>query len=131
MRGQRRYHGAMRRVRIWPRRYHRRWQVLEGRDQQGHPCRRLLHWLSYDCRQSFRQRFLPLEELYFAQVAAAALGPFVATNLIDSYDFDGDGFLSLAELMQDRSPEKGFEGALAGVASGMAPEALAACDEGL
>lgn len=69
--------------------------------------------------------FVPLEELFLAQIAAAALGPFVATNLIDSYDFGGDGFLSLAELMQDRSPEKGFEGALAGVASGMEPETLA------
>lgn len=69
--------------------------------------------------------FVPLGELAFAQVAAAALGPFVATNLIDSYDFGGDGFLSLAELMQDRSPEKGFEGAIASVSSGMAPETLA------
>ena len=70
--------------------------------------------------------FVPLEELYLAQLAAAAFGPLVATNLIDSYDFDGDRFVSLAELMQDRSPEKGLEGALASVASGMAPEALSA-----
>ena len=75
--------------------------------------------------ENSRSAFVPLEELYLAQIAAAALGPFIATNLIDSYDFGGDGFLSLAELMQDRSPEKGFEGALAGVASGMEPETLA------
>ena len=54
--------------------------------------------------------FVPLEELYLVQVAASAFGPLVATNLIDSYDFDGDGFLSLDELMQDRVPEEGFEG---------------------
>lgn len=69
--------------------------------------------------------FVPLEELYLAQVAAATLGPFLAANLIDSYDFGGDGFVSLAELMQDRAPDKGLEGALAGVALGMAPETLA------
>lgn len=81
------------------------------------------HRLVADRRQV---AFVPLEELYLAQLAAAALGPLVATNLVDSYDFDGDGFVSLAELMQDRSPEKGLEGALASVASGMAPEALSA-----
>ena len=70
--------------------------------------------------------FVPLDELYLAQIAATALGPLVATNLIESYDFDGDGFVSFAELLQDRRPEKGLEGALATVASGMAPEALAA-----
>ncbi len=70
--------------------------------------------------------FVPVEELYLTQVAATALGPFVAANVIQSYDFDGDGFVSLAELMQDRSPEKGLEGALANVATSMAPEVLSA-----
>ncbi|MDD9999402.1 MAG: EF-hand domain-containing protein [Rhodospirillaceae bacterium] len=70
--------------------------------------------------------FVPVEELYLAQVAATALGPFIAANVIQSYDFDGDGFVSLAEFMQDRSPQKGLEGALANVATSMAPEALSA-----
>lgn len=54
--------------------------------------------------------FVPVEDLYLVQIAATAFGPLIATNLIDSYDFDGDGFLSLGELMQDRAPEEGFEG---------------------
>ena len=66
--------------------------------------------------------FVPVGKLYLAQVVAAALGPFVAANLIDSYDYGGDGFVSLAELMQDRSFEYDLQGALAGGASGMAPE---------
>ena len=57
--------------------------------------------------------FVPLEKLYLAQLGATALGPLVATNIIDSYDFDGDGFLSLDELMQDRVPEEGLEGVAA------------------
>lgn len=70
--------------------------------------------------------FVPVEKLYVAQLAALALGPLVAANVIQSYDFDGDGFVSLAELMQDRSPEEGLEGALANVAGSLAPEALSA-----
>ena len=70
--------------------------------------------------------FVSLEDMYVAQLAASALGPFVAGNLVDSYDYDGDGFLSLGELMQDRSPEEGVEGVLASIASAMAPEALSA-----
>ena len=70
--------------------------------------------------------FVPLEDLLVVQVAASALGPFLATNLIDSYDYDGDGFLSPAELMQDRSPEQGIEGVVASMASEVAPEVLSA-----
>ena len=68
--------------------------------------------------------FVSLEDLYTSQFAASALGPFIAVNLIDSYDYDGDGFVSPGELLQDRSPEHGLEGAIAGLASEMAPEAL-------
>ena len=70
--------------------------------------------------------FVPLEDLYVAQLAASVLGPVVAANLIASYDYDGDGLMSPGELMQDRSPEEGLEGVVAGVAAGMAPEALSA-----
>ena len=68
--------------------------------------------------------FVPLEKLYLVQFAATAFGPLVAANLIDSYDFDGDGFLSLAELMQDRAPEEGFEG-IAATLLGEASPAIA------
>ena len=69
--------------------------------------------------------FVPLEDMVIVQLATSALGPFVADNLIGSYDYDGDGFVSPAELLQDRNPEKGFERILAGLSTQMAPEALA------
>ena len=69
---------------------------------------------------------VPLEKLYVGQFAGTALGPFIATNLIQSYDFDGDGFLSLREVMQDRIPETGLEGALANAALQLSPAALSA-----
>ncbi|MCY4461743.1 MAG: hypothetical protein OXC26_15315 [Albidovulum sp.] len=74
-----------------------------------------------DGRQS---AFVPLEELVLVHVAALAIGPLVAANLINSFDFDGDGFVSLAELMQDRVPEEGLEGMIASAVSGMPPEVL-------
>ena len=70
--------------------------------------------------------FVPLEDLYVAQLVATALGPVVAANLIASHDYDGDGLVSPGELMQDRRPEEGLDGVVAGVAAGMAPEALSA-----
>ena len=42
-------------------------------------------------------------------------GSFVIGNLVRSYDYDGDGFLSLEELMQDRLPD-----ALVGIVGGLA-----------
>ena len=69
--------------------------------------------------------FVPLEDMIIVQLATSALGPFVADNLIGSYDYDGDGFVSPAELLQDRNPEKGFERILTGLSAQMAPEALA------
>ena len=73
-----------------------------------------------------KKTFVPVDELLLAWFTGSALGPSVAGNLVDSYDYDGDGLLSLAELMQDRTPEEGLEGALAAMAAEMAPEALSA-----
>ena len=70
--------------------------------------------------------FVAVDDLMLAWFAGSALGPAIAGNLVDSYDYDGDGLLSLAELMQDRTPEEGLEGALAAMAAEMAPEALSA-----
>ena len=70
--------------------------------------------------------FVPVEKLVLAWLAGSAMGPVVAGNLVDSYDYDGDGFVSLAELVQDRTAEQGIEGVLAAMASEMAPEALSA-----
>ena len=70
--------------------------------------------------------FVPVEKMFLAWFAGSALGPLVAGNLVDSYDYDGDGFVSLAELLQDRTAEQGIEGALAAMAAEMAPEALSA-----
>ena len=70
--------------------------------------------------------FVPVEKMFLAWFAGSALGPLVAGNLVDSYDYDGDGFVSLAELLQDRTAGQGIEGALAAMAAEMAPDALAA-----
>ena len=70
--------------------------------------------------------YVPVEDLLLAWLTGSALGPVIAGNLVDSYDYDGDGLLSLAELMQDRTPEEGLEGVLAAMAGEMAPEALSA-----
>ena len=79
------------------------------------------HQLIVDKRQI---TFVPVEELLLAWLAGSALGPTLARNLVDSYDYDGNGRLSMAELLQDRTPEEGIEGALAAMAAEMAPEAL-------
>ena len=68
--------------------------------------------------------FVPLENMYVVQLAASALGPFVADNIIESYDYDSDGSISPKELMQDRRPQEGIESAIAGIASVMAPDTL-------
>lgn len=79
------------------------------------------YWINVDETQD---PLVPMEKLSVAWFAASVLGPFVATNLIDSYDFDGDGRLSLKELLQDRLPEQGIEGAAAGLAVQMPPEMM-------
>lgn len=68
--------------------------------------------------------FVPMDELSLAWIASSLLGPLFASNLISSYDFDGDGFLSLSELMQDRTPEKGIEGVAASLATKLPPEVM-------
>ena len=70
--------------------------------------------------------YVPVEDLLLAWFTGSALGPVIGDNLVDSYDYNDDGLLSLAELMQDRTPEEGLEGALAAMAAEMAPEALSA-----
>ncbi len=65
--------------------------------------------------------FVPMKKLSVAWLAASVLGPFIAANLIDSYDFDGDERLSLKELLQDRSPDQGIEGVAAGLAAKVPP----------
>lgn len=48
------------------------------------------------------QAAVPLPNIYGATAAFGVLAPFVTTSLLDSYDYDGDGFLGAAELLQDR-----------------------------
>ena len=52
----------------------------------------------------------------------------LATDMIDSYDFDGDGFLSPEELLQDRSLES-LEAAAGDLASGVPGMLLTAMAE--
>lgn len=55
-----------------------------------------------DLWQTYR---VPIGEIYGASLAAALLGPFFTDNLVQSYDFDADGVLSLSEILQDRGPD--------------------------
>ena len=43
------------------------------------------------------------DNIYAATVALGIAAPYVTSNLLDSYDYDDDGRLSAAELLQDRS----------------------------
>lgn len=43
--------------------------------------------------------------IYGASALASLLGPFFTDNLVQSYDFDADGVLSLAEILQDREAD--------------------------
>ena len=70
--------------------------------------------------------FVLLEKLYAGDASASRVFMSAPSNLIQSYDFDGDGFLSLQEVMQDRIPETGPEGALANTALRLLPPALSA-----
>ena len=70
------------------------------------------------------EAFVPAETLIAAHLSALAVGPIAAATIIHSYDYDGDGYLSLGEVMQDRVSESGFKGALAAVASEVSPQAL-------
>ena len=71
-----------------------------------------------------RQAFVSLDNLLIAQLAAAALGPFVVAHLLDAYDSDGDAAVSLEELLQNRSPDQAARGILAELLA-KAPPAVA------
>ena len=71
-----------------------------------------------------RQAFVSLDNLLIAQLAAAALGPFVVDHLLDAYDSDGDDAVSLEELLQDRSPDQTARSILAELLA-KAPPAVA------
>ena len=51
---------------------------------------------------SMAQDAVPVDSLYTGVLAVGVAAPFVTGSLLDSYDYDGDGFLSSAELLQDR-----------------------------
>jgi len=67
---------------------------------------------------------VPLSMVYVGQILGTALGPLVAGNLIQGYDYDGDGFLSFPEFMHDRIPETGLQGVIARTALEMSPGML-------
>ena len=73
--------------------------------------------LSNDGRPS---SFVPAGKLYGAVAITVFGGPFVIGNLVRSYDYDGDGFLSLEEIMQDRLPDD-----MAEIAVGLASAGIA------
>jgi hypothetical protein len=43
-------------------------------------------------------------DLFGGSVIASVTGRFVVDGVLRTYDFDGDGFLSLSEILQDRGP---------------------------
>ena len=65
--------------------------------------------------------YVLLEDLVVAQVAASVPSPLVAINLIDSCDYDGDGFLAAGEVMGDRIPHDGIEGVVGILGTEMPP----------
>ena len=73
-----------------------------------------------------QKAFVPLEKLYVAQLAAAVLGPFVASRLIDSYDSDGDGAVSPKELLRDQNPEQAVQDILINLLSNAPPAVVSA-----
>lgn len=71
--------------------------------------------------------FVPVEDLsVIRSLRSDLLG--LAADMIDSYDFDGDGFLSPEELLQDRSLES-LEAAAGDLASGVPSTLLTAIAE--
>ena len=68
-----------------------------------------------------REAFVSLDKLLISQLAASAVGPFVVTHLIGSYDSDGDDSVSPEELLQGRSPDQALQGILADLAAKAPP----------
>lgn len=46
---------------------------------------------------------VPMSDLVPGAITTLAVGPLLIGNLINSYDYDGDGFLSMEEIAQDRA----------------------------
>lgn len=46
-----------------------------------------------------------MTELFGAAAMASLVAPTISSGLLASYDYDGDGFLSMKEILQDRSSE--------------------------
>ena len=51
---------------------------------------------------SLADAVVPLDTLFGTTFALGVAAPFVTTSLLSSYDFNADGFLSVAEVLQDR-----------------------------
>jgi hypothetical protein len=58
------------------------------------------------------QALLPVENLTVATAVAGFAGPFFAKTVIEGMDYDGDGALSVTELLQDRGDAAGVSAAL-------------------
>ena len=54
--------------------------------------------------QNSNSRYVPVAQLVATSMFATVSGPMITRNLLASYDFDGDGFLTLNEIFQDREP---------------------------
>ena len=64
-------------------------------------------------------RFVPADDLYLVSAVSIFAANFLTANVVSSYDYDGDGFLSLEETLQDRFPDYlvGIAGKLDSVAN--------------
>ena len=64
-------------------------------------------------------RFVPADDLYLVSAVSIFAANFLTANIVSSYDYDGDGFLSLEETLQDRFPDYlvGIAGKLDSVAN--------------
>ena len=71
--------------------------------------------------------FVPVEDIAVIRSLKSVLLA-LATDMIDSYDFDGDGFLSPEELLQDRSLDS-LEAASGDLGSGVPATLLTAMAE--
>lgn len=68
---------------------------------------------------------VPVTDLAGGAAVASFVSPFFSDNLVSSYDFDGSGAVSLAELMQDRGADE-LAGAMGTLGSAAAQTGLQA-----